>query len=151
MESFLIASGISLVLILVSTALFYEILAHVWALLPRWEHRPRQQILCTVFATFVGHTLCVWLFGIIYYVLQHYFNFGTLTGEIEYHLLDYVYFSAVSYSSLGLGDVTPTGGLRLLVGVEAILGLILIGWTITFTFLVTEKYMTHHRERKNKR
>lgn len=145
MTSFLIASLISLALILVCTAIFYEVLAHVWVLLPRLEGRPRAQILFTVVASFIGHTLSVWVFGLTYYGLDIVFDYGTLKGDITNHLLDYAYFSAVSYSSLGLGDVYPTGGLQLLSGVEAILGLICIGWTVTFTYLVTEKYLFHRR------
>ncbi len=145
MTSFLIAGGISVVLILLCSAIFYEVLAHVWVNLPRFEGRPRTQIIATIFATFFAHTLCVWVFGMTYYVLDRYFHFGTLAGNISHELLEYVYFSAVSYSSLGLGDVYPTEGLQLLVGVEAIMGLILIGWSVTFTYLVTEKYLFHRR------
>ena len=145
MLSFVIASCISLGLIVCCCALFYEVLAHIWVNLPRLEGRPRTQILLTILATFFGHTLCVWVFGLSYYALDQWFGFGTLGGNISHHVLDYVYFSAVSYSSLGLGDVYPTGGLQLLVGVEAILGLILIGWSVTFTYIVTEKYLFHRR------
>jgi hypothetical protein len=137
-------------LIIFCVAVFYEIMAHVWLLLPRLEGRPRTQILFTVLASFIGHTIAVWAFGAAYFILARWFGFGMIMGNIEHHLLDYVYFSVVSYSSLGLGDVTPTGGLRLLVGVEAILGLILIGWTITFTYIVTEKYLMHRREKHGK-
>ncbi len=145
MANFFIAACISLGLILSSCAVFYEVLAHVWVNLPRLDGRPRTQIVCTILATFVGHTIAVWIFGLSYYALDKYFDFGTLGGNISHELLEYVYFSAVSYSSLGLGDVYPTGGLQLLVGVEAILGLILIGWSVTFTYLVTEKYLFHRR------
>jgi hypothetical protein len=146
MSTFLIASLISIGLMLVCVVMFYEVLAHVWVNLPRFEHHPRIQILLTIFSTFVAHTIGVWLFGVAYYVLDHWFQFGALGGNMEHDLLSYVYFSAVSYSSLGLGDVYPMGGLQLLVGVEAILGLILIGWTVTFTYLVTEKYLFHRRD-----
>ncbi|MES2984106.1 MAG: ion channel [Pseudomonadota bacterium] len=146
MVSFLIASGIGIVLILICVAIFYEVLAHVWVNLPRLEGRPRAQILLTVFATFFAHTVAVWLFGSIYYVLDKFLHFGTLKGaDAENGFLSYVYFSGVTYSSLGLGDIYPTGGLQLLIGVEAILGLLLIGWTVTFTYLVTEKYLFHRR------
>jgi hypothetical protein len=123
-------------------------------MLQRLEGRPRTQILFTVMASFVGHSISVWAFGVAYYVLANHMGFGALAGNIDHELFDYVYFSVVSYSSLGLGDVYPTGGLQLLVGVEAITGLILIGWTITFTYLVTEKYLTHrlrkhHSKRKD--
>lgn len=151
MQNFLIASVISVGLIFLCVAMFYEILAHVWVRLPKLEGRPRMQILLTIFAAFVGHTVAVWAFGLVYYVLANHFGFGSLTGEIDHELIDYVYFSSVSYSSLGFGDVYALGGLQLLVGVEAILGLILIGWTITFTYLVTEKYLAHRKERHGSR
>lgn len=147
MTNFLIASGISVGLIVFCVAVFYEIMAHVWLLLPRLENRPRTQILFTVMASFVGHTIAVWAFGLTYYALDQWFHFGTLGGNISHELLEYIYFSSVSYSSLGLGDVYPTEGLQLLVGVEAILGLILIGWTITFTYIVTERYLAHRKEK----
>ncbi len=148
MDSFLVASGISLMLIIACAGVFYEILAHVWVNLPRIEGRPRLQILVTILATFFGHTLCIWIFGVCYYVLDTQFAFGALHGDaLKDSFFKHVYFSAVSYSSLGLGDVYPTGALQLLVGVEAILGLILIGWTVTFTYLVTEKYLFHRRPR----
>lgn len=145
MENFFIAAGISLGLILLCTAVFYEVLAHIWVNLPRFEGHRRTQILGTILATFVAHTACVWLFGGVYYLLDRSFQFGSLGGNTGHGLMDYVYFSAVSYSSLGLGDVYPTGGLQLLVGVEALLGLVMIGWTVTFTYIVTEKYLFHRR------
>ncbi len=147
METFAIASIVALVLVVACVSLFYEILAHVWVNLPRLNGHPRKQILLTVLAAFLGHTFAVWLFGIAYYLLATHVAFGALQGAINPGFLSFIYFSAVSYSSLGLGDVYPTGGLQLLVGVEAILGLILIGWTVTFTYIVTDKYLTHRLKR----
>lgn len=144
MITFLIAAGISIALLLACVVVFYEIMAHVWVNLPRLNGRPRLQIIVTVLSTFIGHTIAVWIFGGTYYLLDTVFDYGTLKGEEGItDLLQYVYFSAVSYSSLGLGDVYPTGGLQLLVGVEAIMGLILIGWSVTFTYLVTQEYLVH--------
>jgi hypothetical protein len=147
MESFFIASAISLVLLVLCVGLFYEVLAHVWLWLPRFEGRPRRQIMLTIVASFIAHTAAVWIFGIAYYLLANRFGFGDLAGTIDHRLLDYVYFSGVTYSSLGLGDVYPTGEMRLLIAVEAILGLILIGWTITYTYLATDKYLAHRLKR----
>ena len=53
--------------------------------------------------------------------------------------LDYLYFSSVTYTSLGLGDVFPVGHLRFLTGVEALNGLVLIAWTGAFTYLAMGK------------
>ena len=44
----------------------------------------------------------------------------------------YPYFSFACYTSLGIGDIVPVGGLRLLAGIEALNGLMLIGWSASF-------------------
>lgn len=144
MENFLIGSAVCGALILVCTAIFYEIVAHTWVLLPRLKG-VRIRILFTIFATFLGHTLTVWIFGFTNYLLDTWFHFGTLVGEADLHFIDYVYFSGVSYSSLGFGNVDAVGGLRLITVAESVLGLIFIGWTVTFTYAVTEKYLYHRR------
>lgn len=51
------------------------------------------------------------------------------------HLLDYLHFSAVMYTSLGVGDIVPTGHLRFLARVEALNGLLLITWSAFFLFV----------------
>lgn len=147
LTSFLFASLISLTLIVVCVVAFYEILAHAWLWLPKLDGRPALQILVTILAAFVAHTIAIWIFGVTYFVLVNHTGFGALIGEGTHELLAYVYFSGVTYSSLGFGDVYPSGDLRLIVAAEAILGLILIGWTIAFTYIFTEKYLIHKRER----
>jgi voltage-gated potassium channel len=47
-----------------------------------------------------------------------------------------VYFSMVSYTTLGYGDLILPPHWRLLGGVEAMTGVILLGWSAAFTFLV---------------
>jgi hypothetical protein len=145
--SFLLASLICLVLIILGVVIFYEILAHVWLFLPRLEGRPGLQILLTILAAFVGHTIIIWMFGITYYLLAHYGGFGALQSQHTLTFMDYIYFSGVTYSSLGLGDIYPTGDLRLMIAVEVILGLVMVGWTITITYFTTEKYFSHKKER----
>lgn len=147
MTNFLIASGISIGLVAFCVMVFYEILAHVWLLLPKLEGRPGIQIMFTMLAAFVGHTAAVWAFGMVYYYFASHLGFGSLDGRMEHQMLDYIYFSVICYSSLGLSDIYPVGGLQMLVGIESILGLILTGWTVTFTYIVTERYIAHREER----
>ena len=54
--------------------------------------------------------------------------------------MDYVYFSAACYTSLGLGDMYPSGMLRMLTGAEALVGLLMIAWSGSFTYLAMEKF-----------
>jgi bacteriorhodopsin len=142
MDTFLMGAVICTVLMLISTALFYEIMAHIWLSLPRLRGK-RSQILITMFGTFFAHTLVVWLFGAVFYLLDTEFHFGNLKGADEKNFFQYVYFSGVSYSSLGFGDIDATGGLQLITVVEAILGLTFIGWSVAFTYIVMQEYLLH--------
>lgn len=65
---------------------------------------------------------------------------GYLQGELQAGLRDYFYYSAVSLTSLGFGDLTPIGHLRLLTAVEALTGLVLIAWTASFAYLQMQRF-----------
>ncbi len=49
------------------------------------------------------------------------------------------YFSAVTFTTLGYGDITLSSAWRILSGFEAIDGILLIGWTTAFLFAVLQK------------
>lgn len=144
-EHILVTGAICVALIALCVMLFYEILGHVWVRLPKLDGRPRTQIFVTIFSVFAGHTLAIWLFGLVYYVLSVHADFGSMHGVHSNELISYVYFSGATYSSVGFGDVYVQGPLRMIATVEVLLGLILIGWSVTFTYLVTDKFLLHKR------
>ncbi len=49
-----------------------------------------------------------------------------------------VYFSFVTFTTLGYGDITLSDGYRLLSGIEALNGIILVGWTTAMIFSVVQ-------------
>lgn len=73
------------------------------------------------------------------------FSFGEILGigsfaqENVGSFMDVFYFSVVSYSSLGLGDIYPTGHLRFLAGVESLNGFLLISCSASTIFLVVTR------------
>jgi hypothetical protein len=82
----------------------------------------------------IAHSIEVSLFAIAYLVSIS-FGFGTLEGEFTGTAADYIYFSYASFTTVGFGDITPTGPLRLLAGVEALTGLVLITWTASYLYI----------------
>jgi hypothetical protein len=50
-----------------------------------------------------------------------------------------VYFSVVTFTTLGYGDITLQPEWRLLSGVEALNGALLVGWTTAFFFLIIQR------------
>ena len=65
---------------------------------------------------------------------------GTLGGSASPGLAEALYFSAQNYTSLGYGDIVPGGPLRLMTAVEALHGLLMIGWTASFAYVAMERF-----------
>jgi hypothetical protein len=141
----MIAAMIASVILVGATLLIhYEALRITSDLLPRLNMPPRWRIVFVVFAAFAAHTIEVWVFAIAYYVFVDLLHLGHFAGDMAPGLFELVYFSVVTYTSLGFGDMLPVGPLRLLVGVEALAGLLMIGWSASFTYLSMEKFWPLH-------
>jgi hypothetical protein len=67
---------------------------------------------------------------------------GTLTGNVSGGgtLLDCSYFSFVTFTTVGYGDIVATGPVRYLTGMQALTGFVLITWSASFLFLEMQKY-----------
>lgn len=63
-------------------------------------------------------------------------------GELQ-SLESAFYFSAVTFTTLGYGDITLSSDWRLLSGLQAIDGILLIGWTTAFLFAVLQRAWAH--------
>ena len=50
-----------------------------------------------------------------------------------------VYFSFVTFTTLGYGDITLSEGWRILSGIEALNGILLVGWTTALLFAVVQR------------
>jgi hypothetical protein len=129
----------TLVIVALCVALHYEVLAGCNRYLPRLSGPPRRRLLSLMFAILAAHIAEIWLFGLGYFVLARGGSFGSLMGLPSASLPDYVYFSAIAYSTVGFGDIVPVGAIRLLAGVEAVVGLVMIGWSASYTFLAMER------------
>ena len=132
------------VLVALTVLVHYETLRMTSELLPKLFIRPRQRIIVVIFACFLAHMIEIWLYAGGYYLLGEVLGLGGFTGAFGQDFLEYVYFSTVSYTSLGLGDVWPNGAHRLLTGIEALNGLVLIGWSVSFTYFNMEKFWDLH-------
>jgi voltage-gated potassium channel len=50
-----------------------------------------------------------------------------------------LYFSFVTFTTLGYGDITLSEGYRLLSGIQALNGILLVGWSTALMFAVVQK------------
>ena len=131
--------------------LHYETLRLLSLVLLRFHGKRRRRILVLVLALVALATVEIWLFGLGYYGLLRDPAYGALhgPGRVD-ELIDYVYFSAVIYTTLGLGDLVPSGSIRFLVGTQALVGFTLISWSAAFTFLEMERFWRDSTERRHR-
>lgn len=95
-------------MVFINIFVHYEVLRIIMGILPRLAMPPRARMIIVVFATFAAHTVEVWLYSIGYYLMDQLPGMGRFIGQFKGEFFDYIYFSAVTYTSLGLGDVYPT-------------------------------------------
>ncbi len=134
---------ISLALVFTSVFVHYEALrllaAHVEEL--KLPFRVRLRMALVMLAIIATHVLEILLFALALYMAARFIGVGALAGQTgsgTFH--EYLYFSLVSYTTLGLGDIYPTGGLQIITGVESLIGLLMITWSASFTFLYMERF-----------
>lgn len=130
----------TITLVIVCVLLHYEVFGLLQRVLSRMHlHVRRRRILLVMFSLFLLHVVDVWLFGVGYWLLESEANMSGLLGSQVHGLPDFVYYSAVIYTTLGLGDLIPTGAIRFMTGTEAMSGFLLITWSASFTFLEMER------------
>jgi len=134
-----------LVLMAVTTVMHYEVLRVLNDALPKIGIPSRSKLLVVIFVTFLAHLLEMVVWGVALFALADYSDVGSLKGNAPLTLMNCIYFSAETYTSLGFGDVAPVGHMRLLVGVEALNGLLLIAWSASFTYLSMERFWSSGR------
>ena len=126
---------LSLLLVAVTVIVHYEFLRGISGLTGRLSIPDRAQILVIIAGVLVAHLVEVTLYAAAYLAVENWMALGRIDGEIEGSVLDVFYFSITTYTTLGVGDVHPRGYLRLIAGFESLNGLVLIGWSASFTYL----------------
>jgi hypothetical protein len=131
---------INALVVVLAVIIHYECLLRLNDWLPRLNVWSRFRIVVGVLGALVAHALEVWCFALVYYLMAQSGKWGNLTGQFDGSLLDCVYFSFTTYTTIGFGDISPVGDLKFLTGLEALTGLVLITWTASFLFLEMQKY-----------
>lgn len=137
---------INVALVMACVFIHYEMLRFASGLIGRLPMTPRPRILVVMASVFMAHALEVWMYAAAY-LLAEKLGIGSLSGTLEHSFNDFLYFSASTYSSLGYGDIFPVGGLRMIAAIQAVTGLLMIGWSASFTYLTMEKFWGLHGPR----
>ncbi|WP_240724848.1 potassium channel family protein [Onishia niordana] len=114
----------------------------------RMEHSTRsqrQRFLTLIFGLLGSHIAQIWAFAATMSLLLDMPGTGEVVGITAPRFLDFVYLSAINFTTLGYGDIVPDGPIRFVMGTEALTGFMLITWSASLTFLEMQKHWrTHH-------
>lgn len=136
----IVVFAVNIMVIATVVIIHYEFMYRFTLLMPRMKVRHRFRIVIGVFGALTAHAAEVWIFALSYFWMHNADGWGRFDGNFEGSLLDCVYFSLTTYTTLGFGDVVPHGDLRYLTGLEALTGLLLITWTASFLYLEMTRY-----------
>lgn len=132
-------------LVLLSMLVHYEA-SFLLRLLLKKHHSlsRRSRILTLTSGLFCAHITQIWLFGIGAWLLIDIADAaGTIGGIGDANLLDFIYLSATSFTTVGYGDVYPVGHIRFLFATESLVGFMLLTWSASLTFV---EIQTHWRD-----
>ncbi|MDX1574088.1 MAG: ion channel [Methylophaga sp.] len=120
----------------------YEVIKRLDSWSPRQAYKQhglkseRPIILIMMFTLLFAHIVEIWLFGIAFWWLLKFEGIGQISGYPDLDLLDCVYFSAATYTTVGWGDLTAIGHIRFLAGTVALVGFMMITWSASFGYLI---------------
>ena len=139
-------AAIVLAALLIAATIFthYEILRYTSRGATDLKANPRTRLWMMLTAAMISHLLNVMRYAVAYGLLEDVLGVGSIAGPDSGTYYDAFYFSITSYTTLGIGDVYPTGEVRLLSGLEALNGLVMVTWTASMTYLHMERFWTIH-------
>lgn len=135
----LIAVLIALALVLVTFYIHFVTLKSLCTFVPYSNIANYNQVFFIVLALFIAHIFEISIYALTYEVTIEYLSLGSIQGGNISSFMEYLYYSIVMYTSLGLGETYPVGHIRFITGIEALNGLLLITWSASFTFLAMKR------------
>jgi hypothetical protein len=100
----------------------------------------RRQMLFAILGVLALHMAQIWIFGAAWWALLHFPDAGSISGAAHLQWHGALFLSALAFTSLGFDAWVPVGAIRILAGVEALTGLVLVAWSASFAFLQMQRH-----------
>lgn len=141
---------ISVVLVTVSVLIHYEVLRKLSDWLSRLRQLHRTRVLVLILGLLATHVFEIWIYAVGYGLMDGVADFGVIAHTVgpttASTWLDYVYYSFITYTTVGYGDLVPRGPIRFIAATEALTAWVLLGWSASFTFLEMQRFWRQPKE-----
>ncbi|MGH6910144.1 MAG: potassium transporter Kef [Phenylobacterium sp.] len=118
----------------------YEALRMISGASEQGTFSPRRRMLMVIIGVVAAHMIEAGVFAVAFWVGAEMLKFGHFVGHVPTDAFQYYYFALETYTTQSVGDLYPVGGLRVLASLEPLVGLILIGWSTSLTFVLMRRY-----------
>lgn len=133
-------AGLTATLVVLCVVVHFEALERLNFAMPRLAMPLRLRILFLIVAILAVHVVEIAIFAVGLLLAVNLGDLGYIAGVTHPRLGDMLYLSATTYTTVGYGDLAPVGPIRLLLGLEALTGFVLLTWSASFTFLEMQRY-----------
>jgi hypothetical protein len=134
----------SLVLLMACVLVHYEVLRKLSEWLARLRQLHRTRVLLLIVGLLTTHIFEIWIYAVGFGLLDGRADFGVIAhtepGAVSSTWLDYVYYSFITYTTVGYGDMVPRGPIRFIAATEALTAWVLLGWSASFTYLEMQRF-----------
>lgn len=134
----LLAMALCMTTLLLTTAFHYEVLRYLGRFTSTGTVLPRHKAPLILLALVTAHIIEIIFYALVYALASGPLALGSFAGEKAMATLDYFYYAAESYSTLGYGDILPLGELRLIASIGPLNGILLMAWSGAFLFAVVQ-------------
>ena len=141
----------SFILMLLAVFIHLGAMRAMYATMTRWSNLNYYRVGLLVVVAIIAHLIEICLFAVGIGILASSGVHGQLDGAYQPGFTDNLYYSAITYTALGFGDITPTDALRLFTAIEALTGLVLIAWTAAALFPIMQQYWRDEKRRRDSR
>lgn len=100
----------------------------------------RPRMIGVVLGLITLHMIEIVVFGLVLWAVLQIPGSGGIAGVSDAGLFEACYLSAATYSTVGFGDLAPTGAIRWFSGTEALVGLMMVAWSASFAYLEMSRH-----------
>lgn len=136
----ILASFLSLALILITVVIHYQGLCWLSCFYQSRKSHANIRLPMIMFGMTCLHLIEILLYAGVFFLLHHYSTNGGFTEAFEATVWNYVYFSGVNYTTLGMSEFYPTGHFKVLAFTEALNGFMMLTWSATFFYSLAGQF-----------
>jgi hypothetical protein len=134
----LLSMALCAMTLLLTTAFHFEVLRYLSSFTTPAMIIRRHRVPVILLVLVTAHIFEIIIYALVYALAAGPLALGNFSGVETMSPIDYFYFAAETYSTLGYGDIVPLGELRLIASIGPLNGILLMAWSGSFLFSVVQ-------------